>query len=448
MPRSSTLSSVELDVAEETQMVQRMDEEIPFRILVAGDFSGGTGKHRRPIEIDRDNFDEVMERVAPEVRLPFGNSEISIKFREIDHFHPDHLFQSLAPFRKLRELREGLEDGSIAPPPKASSASAGSTEPPRPASGADLLRDMMGEPAAPPSAPPRRSDWDQMLHDIVAPYAVPGEDPRKGEMVAQTDRAIAGEMRALLHHPKFQAMEAAWRGMYFLIRRLETGDNLRVYLADLPREALTADELRHALGDEAWGAIAGLYYFDAKDEDRLKEISLVARFAGAPFIAGLGLGEVGLGKAFADLRKSANARWIGLALPRFLLRLPYGKSGTKAEAFAFEELSDPPEHEGYLWGNPAIACAYLLGEAFRRHGWGMRPNSGRDIDGLPAHAFKQDGETQLKPCSEVLLTDEAAEALLDAGFIPLSSMKNSDCVRVVRFQSVADPAAPLGGRWS
>ena len=446
MPRSSTLSSVELDVAEKTQTARRVDDDVPFRILVAGDFSGGAGKFRRPIEIDRDNFDEVMERVGPEVRLPLGNADVAVKFREIDHFHPDYLFQSLAPFQKLRELREGLEDGSIAPP-KASSASAG-IERPRPMSGADLLSDMMGEAPAPQAPRQRLSDWDQMLRDIVAPYAVSGENPRKGEMVAQTDRAIAGEMRALLHHPKFQAMEAAWRGMDFLVRRLETGDNLRVYLVDLPREALTADELRLAMGNEVWGAIAGLYYFEGKDEDRLKEISLVARFAGAPFIAGLGLGEVGLNKGFADLRQSANAPWIGLALPRFLLRLPYGKNGTKAESFAFEELSEPPEHEGYLWGNPAIACAYLLGEAFTRYGWSMRPNSVRDIDGLPAHAFKQDGETQLKPCAEVLLTDEAAEKLLDAGFIPLSSMKNGDTVRVVRFQSVADPPAPLGGRWN
>ena len=448
MPRSSSLSSVELDVAEEARTARQMDEDIPFRILVAGDFSGGAGEYRRPIEIDRDNFEEVMERVAPELRLPFANAEVAVKFREIDDFHPDRLFQTVPLFKKLRELREGLEDGSIAPPPKASSASAAGVERTRPASGADLLRDMMGEPAAPGPASQRRSDWDQMLHDIVAPYAVPGDDPRKGEMVAQTDRAIAGEMRALLHHAKFQALDAAWRGMYFLVRRLETGDNLRVYLVDLPAESLNAEQLRGALAEEAWGVIAGLYYFESKDENRLKEISLVARFAGAPFIGGLGLGEVGLNKTFADLRQSANAPWIGLALPRFLLRLPYGKNVAETESFAFDELSEPPEHEGYLWGNPAIACAYLLGEAFTRYGWAMRPNSVRDIDGLPAHAFKRGGETQLKPCAEILLTDEAAEALLEAGFIPLSSMKNGDRVRVVRFQSVANPAAPLGGRWN
>ncbi len=443
------MSSVELDVSEQTERAAEVDEDLPFRILVAGDFGGSTGKPRRAIEIDRDNFDEVMSRVAPELRLPMGGSEVAIKFRELDDFHPDRLLQRLAPFQKLRELREGLEDGRIAPPPPPSSisASAAAGEPPRPASGADLLRDLMGEPAGPAPAKPRRSDWDEMIHQMVAPYAAKGENPRKGEMVAQTDRAIAGEMRALLHHPKFQALEAAWRGLFFLVRRLETGEGLKVYIVDMPRQALTGDELRRVLGEDSWAVIAGLYYFEAKEQDALKELALSARFAGAPFLAGLGLGEVGLNKEWADLRQSANARWIGLALPRFLLRMPYGKKAAETETFAFEELSEKPEHEGYLWGNPSIACAYLLGEAFTRYGWTMRPNAVREIDGLPAHTYKEDGETVMKPCAEVLLTDEAGEMLL-SGFMPLASMKNGDRVKVVRFQSVADPQAALAGRWN
>jgi type VI secretion system protein ImpC len=430
-------------------MAQAVDDETPFRILVAGDFSGGSGKNRRTIEVDPDNFDAVMGRLAPELRLPFGGGEATIKFRELDDFTPDRLLQNVEPFQKLRELREGLEDGSIAPPPPASrTASAGSgSELPRPASGADLLRDLMGEPA-PAAAPAKRmSDWDQMLHEIVAPYAVPGENPRRAEMVAQTDRAIAGEMRNLMHHPKFQALEAAWRGLNFLVRRLETGDTLRIFVLDLPREALTVEELRRAVDDDPWAVLAGLYYFEAKDQELLMKISLVAHIAGAPFIAGLGLGEVGIEKPFAELRKSTYAQYVGLALPRFMLRLPYGKNGLETETFAFEEQNEKPDHERFLWGHPAIACAYLLGESYTRFGWAMRPNAVRDIEGLPAHTYKDDGETVLKPCAEVLLTDEAAEVLLERGFIPLASMKNSDRARVVRFQSVAEPAAALAGPW-
>jgi type VI secretion system protein ImpC len=435
---------VEFDVSTETRIAEPVEPDQPFRILVAGNFSGGAGKNRRVIEIDRDNFEAVLDRLAPELTLPCGGGDVKVRFRELDDFHPDRLFQNLEPFRKLRELREGLEDGSIAPPPPPSSGGGSSSGPAR--SGADLLSDMMGEARA--AAPARRSDWDQMLRDIVAPYAAPGENPRRKEMVAQTDRAIAGEMRALVHHPKFQALEAAWRGMHFLVKRLETGENLRIFLVDLPLAELNAENLRRSVAEESWGVMAGLYYFEPRHQDLLREISFVARLAGGPFIGGLGLEEVGLGKAFAELRESPHARWIGLAMPRFLLRLPYGKNGTATEAFAFEELVTSQEHERYLWGHPAIACAYLLGEAFTRYGWTMRPNSVRDIDGLPAHVYEKDGESQLKPCAEVLLTDEAAELLLDSGVMPLASMKNADRVRLVRFQSVAHPVAPLAGRWN
>jgi type VI secretion system protein ImpC len=441
MPRNSTLASVEIDVAEEPQQIAQPEPETPFRILAAGNFSGGAGHYRRPIEIDRDNFDAVMERVGPALRLPFGSAEVALAFREIDDFHPDRLFESLAPFQALRDLRARIEDGSALPRAKSQPANA------PPASGAELLRQMMGEsPAA--AAAPKRSDWDQMLHDLVAPYAVPGDDPRKAEMIAQTDRAIAGEMRAVLHHAQFQSLEAAWRGLYFLTRRLETGENLRIFLLDLPQAELTSAGLRRATGDDEWGLLAGLYYFGPADEDALKEISFVARIAGAPFVSGLAPDVVGLTQAFGELRQSAYARWIGLAMPRFLLRLPYGKDASETESFAFEELSKKPEHERYLWGHPAIACAYLLGEAFTRFGWRMRPGSVQEIDGLPAHTYRADGEAQLKPCAEVLLTEDAAEVLLDRGFMPLASIKGTDRVRLVRFQSVADPPAPLAGRWS
>ena len=327
MPRNSTLASVEIDVAEEPREIAHPEPETPFRILVAGNFSGGAGRYRRPIEIDRDNFDAVMERVGPALRLPFGAAEVALAFREIDDFHPDRLFENLAPFQALRDLRARIEDGSALP-----RANSQSTNAP-PASGADLLRQMMGEsPAA--AAAPKRSDWDQMLHDLVAPYAVPGDDPRKAEMIAQTDRAIAGEMRAVLHHAQFQSLEAAWRGLYFLTRRLETGENLRISLLDLPQAELTSAGLRRAAGDDEWGLLAGLYYFGPADEDALKEISFVARIAGAPFISGLAPDVVGLTQAFGELRQSAYARWIGLAMPRFLLRLPYGKQTSAVEAFA------------------------------------------------------------------------------------------------------------------
>jgi type VI secretion system protein ImpC len=443
MPRSNVLSSVEIDVGEQPQKIAHPEPETPFRILVAGNFSGGAGRHRRPVEIDRDNFDEVLAWFAPALPLPFGATEVVLEFGEIDDFHPDRLFEKLAPFQALRHLRAQIVDGSALPAAKAQPDKALAAN----LSGADILHQMMGETPT-PAATPKRSDWDQMMHDLVAPYAVPGEDPRQAEMIAQTDRAIAGEMCALLHHPRFQALEAAWRGLYFLVRRLETCESLRVFVLDLPQAELTSEALRRATGEIEWGVMAGLYYFGPDDEDALKEFSFVARIAGAPLLAGLAPDVVGLTKAFGELRQSACARWIGLAMPRFLLRLPYGKNASETESFEFEEMSPKPEHERYLWGHPAVACAYLLGEAFTRFGWDMRPGAVQEIDGLPAHTYREDGETVLKPCAEVLLTEDAAEILLDRGFMPLASIKGTDRVRLVRFQSVAEPPASLAGRWN
>lgn len=466
MPRSSSLASVLIDVGEEPEELLRPEPDSPFHILIAGDFSGGAGRKRAPVMIDRDNFDDVLARIAPELRLPIGESEIALKFRELDDFHPDRLFERLGPFQALRDLRRRLADRStfaaaaaqIAPPPAPPAAGA-----PANVSGSDLLRMMMGEEAPPAAAapPPAQSDWDRMLREMVAPYAEANPDPRQPELIAQTDAAISGQMRAILHAPRFQALESAWRGLFFLVRRLETSEDLKVYILDMPQsEVVTGSgltELRRIVVDEAvrtpgarqWAVIAGLYAFGAKEEAALMEIGEVARAARAPFLSGLAPDVVGLTRAFAALRRSPVARWIGLALPRFLLRLPYGAATDSTETFQFEEMPSPPEHECYLWANPAIACAYLLGEAFAREGWRMRPGSVRDIDGLPLHIYKKrDGETAIKPCAEVLLTEDSVELLVECGFMPLISFRETDRVRLARFQSVAQPNAPLAGRWS
>ncbi len=472
MPRTSSLASVQIDVGEQPEKLQPIDDDTPFRILVAGDFSGGAGRVRKPIEIDRDNFDQVLAVIAPELRLSFGGQPVSVQFRELDDFHPDRLFERLEPFRALRDLRAKLSDKATfaataarfapAPPPEARAAGAGAPDPQQKMSGADLLAEMMGQPAAPaaPARAPEKSAWDQMLHDMVAPYAEPKPDVRQPEWIARTDAAITGEMRGLLHSRAFQELESAWRGLYFMVRRLETGENLKIFVWDMPKKELaTADgqaALKRVAVDEAvgtpggvpWAVIAGVYWFGQEDEAALLQIASIARRARAPFLSGVASEIVGLNKVFQTLRASPDARFVGLALPRFLLRLPYGAKTDSTERFDFEEMPEPSEHERYLWGNPAIACAYLLGEAFSRSGWRMRPGQVSEITGLPAHVYKSNGDTELKPCAEVLLTEEAAVLLMDEGFIPLASIKGADRVRVVSFQSFAKPATPLAGAWS
>ena len=317
-------------------------------------------------------------------------------------------------------------------------------------SGADLLRMMLGE-ASVPGAAPARSDWEEMLRRLVAPYAVPNPDPRQAELVAQADAAIAGHMRSILHDRAFQALESAWRGLFFLSRRLETGEHLKIFVLDLPQEELATEEgiaaLTRALAEGEWSAIAGLWNFSPSDEPVLTRLAALARNARAPLIAGLAPDVVGLERVFDGLRHAPDAAWLGLALPRFLLRLPYGAATGEIESFAFEEMPATPGTRALSLGPSRFCLRVFVGrgvlplwmEHAARHGRHHRRSSRARI--------RNDGAPELKPCAEVLLTEDAAEALLDCGFIPLVSIRDSDQVRVLRMQSLALSPSLIAGRW-
>ena len=466
-----------------------LDSDTPFRIAVLGDFTGRASRGvcdptlngRRFIAVDRDNFDAVLERLAPSLD--------GVRFTDIDDFHPDRLYERLPIFHKLRDLRERLEDRATfkqaaeevqswkpreqaapqEPEPDLGGLSAGQIF--------DRMLDDLGP--GPAVARPRRNTdaFDQLLREIVMPYTEPKPDPRKAELVAQVDETVSAQMSAILHHPEFQALEAAWRGLFFLVRRLETGSALKLYILDITKAELAgaAEKLYELIveqsvgtpGADPWALLAGLYTFDNSPEDLapLRGAGKMARAAGAPFLAAASpriLGCASLAESsdprswqpdanrerlWQALRGTPEAAFIGLALPRFLLRLPYGPGANSTERFFFEEMPGQPDHEGYLWGNPALACVALLAEGFSENGWDLRPDACRDVQGLPAYLYKQEGEPVLQPCAEALLTERAADAIMEKGLMPLLTVKGSDRARLARFQSIADPPTALAGRW-
>jgi type VI secretion system protein ImpC len=493
MPRPFSFGEANIDVDASGEPAPETPEpDTPFRILLLGDFSGRANRGiseldlagRRPVLVDRDNFEEVLAKLQPELRLA---PEISVAFRELDDFYPDRIFERLDLFSALREMRERLSDRSTFRDAWADLLPEPPAPPPAPASKVSLNDLLEATETRQAERPARAPDaFAAMVRDLVAPYLVPGADPRQAEMVAKVDAATAEVMRGLLHHADFQALEAAWRGLFFLVRRLETGVALKLYLLDISKAELAA-ELRRAPdlrstglyrilveqtvetpGAEPWAVLGGHYTFDDSVDDvtLLGYLGGMARAAGAPFLAAASpslLGaksfgetprpeqwrvEIDRAQAWEVLRTFPEARYLGLALPRFLLRLPYGKATEPLERFDFEETAGAPEHEHYLWGNPALACICLLGQAFAKSGWEMRPGAIRDIDGLPAHVYRRDGESHLKPCAEALLTEKAANAMLEKGLMPLLSLKDRDVIMLQRFQSLADPLAPLAGRWS
>jgi type VI secretion system protein ImpC len=498
MPHDRLSSRVELDVGLGRQPAAGPPPpETPFCIAVLGDFSGrgargsmevgGALVNRQPVLVDRDNFDEVLARFAPRLEIPLGSDDgarLTLRFDDLDDFHPDRLYSRLPLFDSAREMRERLADPRVfariadARKSRAPAPSAEGSGPPRRIP-SNLLDEIVGGEARPPG---RRDDLQDFIERAVEPHIVPRADPGQQELLEQLDAATSAGMRAILHHPDFQALEALWRSVLLLVRRVETDARLQLHLIDIAEAELRADlaadgnvessGLYRLLvessvgtpGANPWSLLVGNYTFAPGSERTLARLAQVARLAGAPWIAGAdsrlaGCPAIDRCPDPADwerttdpdweaFRRSENARYVGLALPRLLLRLPYGAETEPGELFPLEEMGPASSHEDYLWGNPAIGCALLLAASFASSGWAMRPGEHLDIDALPLHLIREDGETTAKPCAEALLTERAALRLLDNGLMPLVSLKARDAVRLVRFQSVAHPIASLAGRWS
>jgi type VI secretion system protein ImpC len=487
--------------------VQR--DDTPFLVVLLGDFSGGQRSgnlaDRPMLTVDRDNLDQVMAKLAPAIRLPMeGGEALSLRFRELEDFHPDRLFENAEIFRRLRELRRRVADpatfGAAAqelglgaapqlPAHTGAAASAASVAAGLVERKGSLLDDVIEEAESGGTRPSRRPDeLQEFVQRVTRPHLVAQGDARQADVLRMIDGALSAQMRALLHVPALQALEAAWRAINLLVRRVETGTQLKLYLVDITKEELAADllsspDLRQTKiykllvektvgtpGADVFSLLMGNYTFgaDRDDVEVLRRLANIAQSAGAPFVAGasprlLGCASIAdtphprewkaplqpeVAEAWDTLRRSPEAAWIGLALPRFLLRLPYGKDTDPIESFDFEEMPGTPEHEDYLWGNPAFACALLLAQSFSDDGWQMRPGTHSEIDRLPLHIYKHDGESELKPCAETLLTEEAAQKMLECGLMPLVSLKERDAVKLVRFQAIAEPLRSLHGSWS
>ncbi len=444
--------------------------EDPMRLLLLGDFSGRPAAERPPLatrptlRVDVDNFDATMARLASRVRTGVGD----IAFATLDDFHPDALFAKFTLFQALRTAR-------TQPPPApkpgeglSGAAAAADDESP-------LSALLGGMPAG--VSPTRRAagaaeGLDEMIRRIVAPHIVPDRIAETKSYVAAVDSAIAEQMRLVLHDPAFQTREAAWRGVQWLVANLELDETLQLHLFDVSREELLldfasagakvaqtetyaalVDRWRNQPGAIGWSALVGLYRFGSSPVDigLLAGLGVVAAQAGGPFLAD---GDPALAKVdepglddWNELRGSELARWIGLVAPRLLLRRPYGARDEKIDAFAFEELGNTPAHEHYLWGSGAIACALLLGRAFRgAEGWSFSPNEDRDIGDLPsATRIDEHGDKELVPSAERFFGDAEAQRMLDAGLMPLLSHRHLNAAQLMRFQSIAEPAAAIEG---
>jgi type VI secretion system protein ImpC len=496
---------------------QPLPEEPPFNLLLLGDWSGKSSSLisdlglKRPILIDRDNFDEVMSKLNVNLDLDLNNDGeniLSFQFKEIEDFHPDKIFQQVSLFEDLRDLRRRLlnensfneaagevrswfaETLASEEPQFEKKSEPTETEITEENSG-NLLDNILNQShentSIKTSQVTHYSELSRFLNKIVSPYIVQTDENEQAKLLQTVDDATGNLMRLILHHPKFQALESAWRGIYLIVRKVETDVDLKIFLLDLSKDDLLSNlkssdnlsdtdlykwlikETIETPGGEPWAVICGDYTFKLNVDDvaALIRLTKLSQTANAPFIAhslpemfgfssfsetpNLSAWNIAQdsseSKLWVALRTLPESNFLGLVIPRFLARLPYGKSTDPTETFSFEEFIEVSEHNNYLWSNPSFVCGLLLAQTFRKYSWEMSQNFQLSLSDLPTHIYQEDGETKTKPCAEILMTDDICQKLFEEGLIPLISFKNTDRVQLGGFQSVSLPLQGLRGRW-
>jgi len=491
-----------------------LPEEPPFHVLLLGDWGGSSIRkslnERRPVVIDRDNFDDVLKKLNVTLGLDLngdGNQILNLQFAELDDFHPDNLFRQISLFSDLRDVRRRLANPdsfeSAADEVRSWFDTTNEVVEPQtetqfeidnapPLDSNNLLDMILTKPSESKiSTKPQNIDNSELgrfVSKIISPYLIKIDENEQSKLIAAVDNIISELMRTILHHPKFQALESAWRGLYFLVRRLETHVDLKVFILDLSKDELM-DNLKsvnslsdsflyrrlitesiETLGSEAFAAVGGNYTFGANVDDiaLLLRIAKLAYAANAPFISYIQpemfgikdfseiiesskfkvLEESNASKLWSALRAAPEANYLALSPMRILSRMPYGEKTDSTETFSFEEFTDNVNYANYLWMNPCFAGILLLAQSYRQYGWDMERALRHDIENLPLHIYQEGGETKTKPCAEVVLTESMLENILEAGLMPLIAFRDSEKVRIARFQPVSLASTNLSGKWN
>lgn len=456
----------------------------PVRIALLGDFGAGASSgrldtgpdlaRRKPKSVEFDNLEDWLGQQDITLTLPIGTKRggVEVALTDLESFHPDTLYRELDLFKKLLDLRKRLNNTATfdkaaaevaklaGVKKKASRAGRGArARGAAPAAGAKL--DDFARLTGRTSVPVDNSGGiDALLRDVVGPFIVAAAKPEKAALLATLDAAIADGMRAVLHQADFQATESLWRGVDFLLRRLETGPMLQVHLIDISAEEFAADlsagddltetglyrllvEQPGQAKDGGYTYIAGLYQFEASPPhtELLGRMAKVANAAGATFFTAVAVDDLAnpkkpphalVAEAFDALKTLPEAKRLSLLGPRFLLRHPYGKKSDPISSFAFEEFTATDGLSGMLWGHPALLALTALA------GQGGTPT----VNDLPFHHFVDaDGDSTALPSTERFMSTTAVSALGAYGIAAVVAHKGEPTVRLSGLGGIAAAGA-------
>lgn len=305
-------------------------------------------------------------------------------------------------------------------------------------------------------------------------------------IIAEIDRKLSEQVNLIIHHEDFKSLEGSWRGLHYLVNNTETDEKLKIRVFNISKKDLgkTLKKFKGTAWDQSplfrklyedeygmpggqpYGCLIGDYQFDhsAPDVEILAGMAQIAAAAHAPFITAgsptvmnmdswqelsnpRDLTKIFQSPEYApwrSLRDSDDAKYLGLTMPRFLSRIPYGAKTNPLEEFAFEEDTAGADHNKYVWSNSAYAMGVNITRAFKLYGWCARirgTESGGMVEGLPCHTFPtDDGGVDMKCPTEIAITDRREAELAKNGFMPLSHYKNTDYAVFIGAQSLNKPA--------
>lgn len=291
------------------------------------------------------------------------------------------------------------------------------------------------------------------------------------DFIAEIDQQISAQVNAILHDDQFQKLESSWRSLWYLVDNTEFRQNIRIEVLNASKDDMLEDfqdckdwqksglfktvyrDQYNTFGGNPYGLMVSNYAFDNRNPEceLLSEISRVAAVAKCPFLGAVSPKMFGKKEeSFTGLprmaemyeifeqpqytkwnafRDSDDSRYVGLAMPRFLLRKPYTIEDQDVKDFTFEEDVRAEHHDRYLWGNASFAMAGRMAESFASFGWYnsvVGPTSGGTVPNLPLHQYEATGQVQTKIPTETLISEDVDVDLCNFGFTPLVMRKGSD----------------------
>ncbi|MFK7853269.1 MAG: type VI secretion system contractile sheath large subunit [Granulosicoccus sp.] len=343
------------------------------------------------------------------------------------------------------------------------------------------------KPRSPEASSAVSSAVNTLAQQALADTALISDDARSTieSIIAQIDQKLTEQVNLIMHHEEFTKLEGAWRGLHHLVNNTETDEMLKIRVMNVEKKELgkTFKKFKGVswdqsplfkkiygaeydqLGGEPYGCLVGDYHFDhsAPDVEILNGMKQVSAAAHAPFLTGadpsvlqmeswdelsnprdltkiMGTPEYA---AWNSMRDSDDAKYLGLCMPRFLSRVPYGANTDPVEEFDFEEDTSAGS-DNYVWANSAYAMAVNVNRSFKEYGWCSRirgVESGGAVEGLPVHTFpSDDGGVDMQCPTEVSIGDRREAELAKNGFMPLLHRKNTDTAAFIGAQSLQRPA--------